>query len=277
MVSQTAMTKRQLAGSRILITGGGSGLGRQMGLQAAQRGAHIVIWDRDRDAAERVRDEIIAAGGTAESHVVDITEVAVVNRVAERSGVVDILINNAGVVAGKHLLDSSENDIRRTYEVNALALYWVTRAILPGMIERKKGAVVTVASAAGLLGVAQQTDYSATKFAAVGFTESLRAELRALGHPIETLTVCPFFIDTGMFEGAQTKFPWLLPVLREANVARQILDSLERGRLVLVLPLFARVLPLARLLPVRWFDGLADFLGVNKTMDHFVGRKPNAD
>ncbi len=152
------MTKRQLNGARVLITGGGSGIGRQMAVQAATRGAHIIIWDRDRDAAERVRDEIIAAGGTAESHTVDITEVAVVNRVAERSGVVDVLINNAGIVAGKHLLDSTESDIRRTYDVNALALYWVTRAVLPGMIERGGGAVVTVASAAGLLGVTQQTD-----------------------------------------------------------------------------------------------------------------------
>lgn len=277
MVSHTSMTKRQLTGSRVLITGGGSGLGRQMGVQAARRGAHIIIWDRDRDAAERVRDEIVAAGGSAESHIVDITEVAVVNRVAERTGRVDVLINNAGIVAGKHLLDSTESDIRRTYEVNALALYWVTRAVLPGMIERGDGAVVTVASAAGLLGVAQQTDYSATKFAAVGFTESLRAEMRTLGHPIDTLTVCPFFIDTGMFEGAQTKFPLLLPVLKEAAVAGQILDAIEKRRLTLVMPPFARVLPYARLLPVRWFDALADFLGVNKTMDHFVGRSDRSD
>jgi len=271
------MTKRKLNGTRVLITGGGSGIGRQMAVQAATRGAHIIIWDRDRDAAERVRDEIIAAGGTAESHTVDITEVAVVNRVAERSGVVDVLINNAGIVAGKHLLDSTESDIRRTYEVNALALYWVTRAVLPGMIERGGGAVVTVASAAGLLGVAQQTDYSATKFAAVGFTESLRAEMRALGHPIDTLTVCPFFIDTGMFDGAQTKFPFLLPVLKEDRVAAQILDAIEKRRPTLVMPPFARVLPYARLLPVRWFDRLADFLGVNQTMDHFVGRRGKDD
>ena len=266
------MTRRQLAGARVLITGGGSGIGRQMAVQAARRGSHIIIWDRDRDAAERVRDEIVAAGGSAESHVVDITEVPVVTRVAERTGRVDVLINNAGIVAGKHLLDSTESDIRRTYEVNSLALYWVTRAVLPGMIERGDGAVVTIASAAGLLGVAQQTDYSASKFAAVGFTESLRAEMRALGHSIDTLTVCPFFIDTGMFEGAQSKYPFLLPVLKEADVAGKVLDAIERRTLVLVLPAFARVLPWARLLPVRWFDAIADALGVNKTMDHFVGR-----
>lgn len=273
MAGENTMTRINLAGKRILVTGGGNGLGRQMALHGARRGAHVIIWDRDRDAAESVRTEIETAGGSAEFHVVDITEVAVVNRVAERSGVVDVLINNAGIVAGKNLLDADESAIRRTYEVNALALYWVTRAVLPGMIARGGGTVATVASAAGLLGVAQQTDYSATKFAAVGFMESLRSEMRKLGHPIETLTVCPFFIDTGMFDGAQTKFPLLLPVLKEDAVAGQILDAIERRRPTLLIPPFARVLPWARLLPVRWFDRLADFLGVNQTMDHFVGRQ----
>lgn len=272
MVEQTPMTKRQLDGARILITGGASGLGRQMGIQAARKGAHIIIWDRDRDAAERVRDEIQGAGGSAESHVVDITEVPVVNRVAERSGRVDVLINNAGVVSGKHLLDATESDIRRTYEVNALAQYWVTKAVLPGMIERGDGAIVTIASAAGLVGVAQQTDYSASKFAAVGFTESLRAELRALGHRIDTLIVAPFFINTGMFDGVRSRFPLILPILQEEKVAAQIVRAIERRALTLVLPPFARIIPLVRLLPVRGYDWLADVLGINSTMDNFVGR-----
>jgi all-trans-retinol dehydrogenase (NAD+) len=272
MVNQNTMTRRNLNGSRLLVTGGGSGIGRQMGVQAAERGAHVIIWDRDGKAGDRVRDEIRKAGGSAESHTVDITDVAGVNAAARGSGAVDVVINNAGIVAGQHLLDSTEDSIRRTYEVNALGLYWVTRAVLPGMIERGDGSVVTIASAAGLLGVAQQTDYSATKFAAVGFMESLRAEMRALGHPIDVLTVCPFFIDTGMFEGAQTKFPLLLPVLKEGPVANEVLNAIERRKPTLLLPPFARVLPLARLLPVRIFDRLADFLGVNQTMDHFVGR-----
>jgi all-trans-retinol dehydrogenase (NAD+) len=272
MVNQNTMTKRNLNGARVLVTGGGSGIGRQMSLQAAQRGAHVIIWDRDAQAGDRVRDEIREARGSAEAHAVDITDVAGVNSAATASGVVDVVINNAGIVAGKHLLESTEESIRRTYEVNALGLYWVTRSVLPGMIARGDGSVVTIASAAGLLGVAQQTDYSATKFAAVGFMESLRAEMRALGHPIDVLTVCPFFVDTGMFEGAQTKFPLLLPVLKEGPVATEILNAIERRKPTLLLPPFARVLPLARLLPVRWFDRLADFLGVNQTMDHFVGR-----
>ena len=273
MVEQTPMTERNLTGARILITGGGSGLGRQMGIQAARKGAHIIIWDRDRDAAERVRDEIIAARGSAESHVVDITEVPVVNRTAERSGRVDVLINNAGIVTGKHLLGATEEGIRRTFEVNTLAHYWVTRAVLPGMIERGDGAIVTVASAAGLVGVAQQTDYSASKFAAVGFTESLRAELRSLGHRIDTLIVAPFFINTGMFDGVRSRFPLILPILQEEKVASQILRAIEKRKLTLVLPPFARIIPLVRLLPVRAYDWLADVLGINSTMDNFVGRQ----
>lgn len=272
MAEHTAMTKRQLSGARVLITGGGSGLGRQIGLQSAAKGAHIIIWDRDRDAAERVRDEIVVAGGTAESHVVDITEVPVVTRVAERTGRVDVLINNAGVVSGKHLLDASETEIRRTFDVNTLAHYWVTKAVLPGMIERGDGAIVTIASAAGLVGVAQQTDYSASKFAAVGFTESLRAELRSLGHRIDTLIVAPFFINTGMFDGVKSRFPLILPILQEDKVAAQIIRAIEKRQLTLVLPPFARIIPLVRLLPVRATDWLADVLGINSTMDNFVGR-----
>ena len=79
-----------------------------------------------------------------------------------------------------------------------------------------------IASAAGLVGVARQTDYSASKFAAVGFTESRRNELRAEGSRVRTLVVCPYYIDTGMFEGVHSRLPWLLPVLRQEEVAEEV-------------------------------------------------------
>ncbi|BDZ47490.1 hypothetical protein GCM10025866_33990 [Naasia aerilata] len=120
---------------------------------------------------------------------------------------VDVLVNNAGVVTGKPLLEASEDQIQRTFDVNVLALYWVTRAFLPGMLTRRRGTVVTVASAAGLIGVARQTDYAASKHAAVGFDESLRAELRGSGRGVRTLVVCPYYIDTGMFEGSAPASP----------------------------------------------------------------------
>lgn len=261
-----------LSGARVLITGAGSGIGRRMALDAARRGAEIIIWDLSGPAGEAVRDQIRAFGGVAHAMVVNVADRDAVLAAASETGVVDVVINNAGVVTGKRLLEASDEAIVRTFDVNVLALYWVTRAFLPGMIERGRGSVVTIASAAGLVGVARQTDYSASKWAAIGFTESLRNELRADGHPIHTLVVCPFYIDTGMFAGVQTRFPRLLPILRESDVARRIVDAIERGRSQLVMPRLVRVLPVMRMLPPRAFDALADFFGVNRTMDHFTGR-----
>jgi len=106
----------------------------------------------------------------------------------------------------------------------------------------------------------------------VGFTESLRGELRADGSRVNTLAVCPFYINTGMFKGVQTKFPRLLPILEENDVATRVLDSVESGREQLVMPSLVRLVPGARLLPTRAFDKVMDFLGVNQTMDHFTGR-----
>ena len=260
-------------GARVLITGAGSGIGRLMALDAAARGAaEILIWDLSADSGDAVRDEITAVGGQARSFEVNVADSAQVETVAERTGPVDILINCAGIVTGKKLLDADADAIRRVYDVNTLALYWTTKAFLPGMLERDRGAVVTIASAAGLTGVARQTDYSASKWAAVGFTESLRSELRAEGSRVGTLVVCPFYINTGMFDGVRTKFPRLLPILEETDVSTRVLNAIESGREQLVMPPLVRLVPGVRLLPTRAFDTVIDFLGVNQTMDHFTGR-----
>jgi all-trans-retinol dehydrogenase (NAD+) len=257
----------ELSGATVLVTGGGSGLGRQLAVQAARRGATVVVWDRDAaSAAETVQ----RAGSDASSAQVDVTDTEAVGAAAATAGAVDVLVNCAGVVAGKALLETTELEIRRTFEVNALAQYWTARAFLPGMLARDRGSIVTIASAAGLVGVARQTDYAASKWAAIGFTESLRAELRGTG--VRTLVVAPYYIDTGMFDGVRTRFPLLLPILREAEVAGRVLDAVERGRQQLILPPLARTLPVLRVLPTRAFDALVDFFGVNHTMDHFVGR-----
>jgi all-trans-retinol dehydrogenase (NAD+) len=262
----------RLAGARVLVTGGGSGLGRRLAIGAARRGATPVVWDLSAERAHAVRDDIRAHGLTAEAHVVDVTDRAAVREAAAATGDVDVLINNAGVVSGRPLLETPDAAIERTMAVNVLSLYWVTRAFLPAMVERRRGTVVTVASAAGLVGVARQTDYAASKWAAVGFTESLRAEMRQARTGVRTLVVCPYYIDTGMFAGVRTRFPLLLPILREGDVARRVLDAIEKGRQRLVLPPLVRVLPALRLLPVPAFDAVLDLFGINRGMDHFTGR-----
>ena len=266
-----------LRGAVVLITGGGAGIGRQMAVRAARAGADVRIWDRDATAARAVVEEITSRGGRARCTVLDITDRSAVASAALAEGRVDVVINNAGVVTGTELLETSDEAIARTYEVNTLAPYWVTRAFLPAMIERQHGRIVMIASAAGLVGVAKQTDYSASKFAAVGFTESLRAELRRAGSGVSTLLVCPFYIDTGMFDGVRSRVPFLLPILRQGEVAAKVLRAVESGRQVLMLPPLVRLVPVLRVLPTPIFDAVMDLLGVNETMTHFTGRRVGND
>lgn len=262
-----------LAGARVLITGGGSGIGRLMAIGAAERGAaQVVVWDLSGESGAAVAAEVRKRGAEALAVTVDVTSTDAVAEASRRSPEVDVVVNNAGVVTGAPLTEASEAGIRRTFEVNALAPYWVTRAFLPGMLERNAGVVVTLASAAGLVGVARQTDYAASKHAAVGFAESLRAELRKAGSAVRSLVVCPYYIDTGMFSGVETKVPLLLPILQPEDVAAQVLDAVESGAQQLFLPPGVRTLAPLRVLPVRAFDAVMDALGVNATMDRFTGR-----
>lgn len=266
-----------IAGATVLITGGASGIGKEMAIGAAGRGAkHVIIWDIDEDSAHSVAEEIRSFGGAVSAYRVDLTDVDDVEAVGEQTltdhGRVDILINNAGIVTGKSFLDLTDDDIARTFDLNVFSLYRVTRIFLPGMIKRGKGSVTTVASAAGLIGVSQQTDYSPSKFAATGFMESLRAELRHQGTPLHTLIVQPFYIDTGMFEGVKTRFPKLLPILEMEETAARILDSIDAGHQSLVMPRFASTVKFAKILPVPLLDWVTDLFGINSTMDEFTGR-----
>lgn len=258
----------------VLITGAASGIGRRMAHELAARSARIAAWDIDRTGLDKLLSELPGEGHYADK--VDVSDPDQVREAAARvhneAGPVHVLVNNAGVVSGKKLLEVDEDRIRKTFGVNTLALFWTTRAFLPGMIERNEGHVVTVASAAGLVGVKGLVDYSSSKFAAVGFDEALRMELADTAPGVKTTVVCPFFIDTGMFEGAKTRFAWLLPILKEQHVARSIVRAIEKGHKRVVLPGTVHLIPPSRLLPVHLFDRLASFLGVNAAMDHFKGR-----
>jgi all-trans-retinol dehydrogenase (NAD+) len=262
----------------VLITGAGSGIGRLLAGELARRGAQLVLWDLDTDRLADVRGEIAElVGREPAGYGCDVSDRHAVAETAARVraevGEVDVLVNNAGIVSGRYLVDLPDEKIERTFAVNTLALYWTTKAFLPSMIERRRGHVVTIASAAALVGVAKQTDYSASKHAAFGFDESLRVELARTAPSLVTTVVCPFYIDTGMFAGVKTRVPLLLPILEPGDVARKIARAIERDRRVLVMPPLVRVLPAMRVLPPRAFDAMMNLFGVNRTMDDFVGRR----
>jgi len=265
------------AGKRVLVTGAASGIGRLMSERFAAGGAEMVLWDLDAGILEGFAAALAAAGHRAHHYACDVSDRRAVSATAARvlaeAGPVDVLVNNAGIVSGKPLLEADDDAIERTLAVNTLALFWTTRAFLPAMIARGTGHVVTIASAGGICGTARLVDYCASKFAAMGFDDSLRLELARLGHrDIRTTVVCPFYIRTGMFHGVQTRVPWLLPILEPEYAADRIVDAVRRRRRRLVMPRFVLGVYAARLLPVPAFDALMHWLGVSRSMDEFTGR-----
>jgi all-trans-retinol dehydrogenase (NAD+) len=267
---------KRIDGELALVTGGGSGMGRLLCLALAEKGAKVLAWDIDGAALDKLEDEAKDRGLEISGMVCDVSRresvYAAAIDVAQRFGPVGILVNNAGVVSGKSLLETSDEKIERTMAVNALAPFWTVKAFLPAMIERGKGQIVTVSSAAGIIGVTALADYSASKFAAFGFNEALRMELRKRRSPVKTLIVCPFFVDTGLFKGVKTRIPLLLPILKQEYVVKRITGAILKGKKRLVLPFIVYTVWILRLLPVGIMDAVADFFGISSSMDHFTGR-----
>merc|ERR1719213_1337957 len=271
-----------------------------MALQIAGEGGDVAAWDRDERGLEALLAEAAARDlpGAVCAQVVDLSSRAgidaAVGRVLEAHprvaaagaggvalagfaagwpGRVDALVNNAGVVSGKPFLECPDRQVDLTMAVNALAPIWLTKRLLPGMLERGSGSVVTVASAAGLQGVATLVDYCASKHAAVGFMEALRVELKRGSSRVRTTLVCPYYIDTGMFEGVKTRVPLLLPIMRPELVARRIVRALARAEEVVLLPGFVRTSWLCRFLfPTSVCDFLLRLMGITASMDDFKGR-----
>ncbi len=267
-----------IAASNVVITGGASGIGRLMALGLAARGATVAIWDLNEAGAKVVAKEMRATTGRDHfAYGVDITDrdavTAAATQVRSEMGEVDIVVNNAGVISGKApLVETPDEQIELTIKVNTLALFWVTKAFLPGMMQRDSGHVVTIGSASGMVGVSRLVEYSASKHAAIGFDESLRMELAELAPGVRTTIVNPYYIDTGMFEGVSTRFPWLLPILKEQDVVDRVIEAIAKDRARVVMPPAVSLLPPLRVLPVKVFDRVVGLLGVNDTMKTFVGR-----
>ncbi len=260
----------------ILMTGAASGLGRLMATRMAAEGGRLVLWDVDAAGVEATRAMLAPAGAPHLTYVCDLSDRRAIAATAAATlaecGPIDILVNNAGVVSGRTLLEAADEQIERTFAVNALALFWTARAFLPAMLARNRGHVVTIASAAGIAGTAKLVDYCASKHAAVGFDESLRVELRRARSEVLTTVVCPFYISTGMFEGVRTRFPFLLPILTPDYAVDRILTGIRENHRRVVMPRFVLSTYFARLLPVPVFDWIMDFLGVSHSMDEFHGR-----
>ncbi|NXL85536.1 RDHE2 dehydrogenase, partial [Alectura lathami] len=271
--------KKNVRGEIVLITGAGSGIGRLLSIKFAELGATLVLWDINQEGLKetsRLAEENAAV--RVHSYICDCSKRQEVYRVADQVkkevGDVSILVNNAGIVTGKRFMECPDSLVEKTMEVNTMAHFWTYKAFLPAMIASNHGHLVSIASSAGLIGVNRLADYCASKFAAVGFAESINLEMRDLGRTgIKTTTVCPYFINTGMFDGCRTKWSHLLPILEPEYVAEKIMTAIRRDQAILVLPrslyfFFA----LKSILPVKVSVLLADFAGALNFMDNFKGQ-----
>uniref|UniRef100_A0A7S3SQE3 Short-chain dehydrogenase/reductase 3 n=2 Tax=Choreotrichia TaxID=141411 RepID=A0A7S3SQE3_9SPIT len=272
---------KSVQGEVVYVTGGAGGIGKLMSQKLARLGAHVVLLDKNVDMLAAAKKEVAAVaakGVKVHSVEVDLADrqatYAAMEKASELAGPATMLINNAGIVTGKSLLEGSDDMQELTMAVNSTAHFWTVKACLPAMMEADHGHIVTIASSAGLCGTPGLADYCASKAAAFFFDESIRMEMRKQGkHGVKTTCVCPFFIKTGMFEGASSKWPRLLPLLEPEWAANKIISAVRCNQEVLVMPFAIHLAPICRaILPVSVCDATVEWFGVLDSMNDFKGR-----
>ncbi|GBM05828.1 Protein dhs-3 [Araneus ventricosus] len=256
--------------------GGGSGIGRLMALRFAKHGARIVVWDLNLSGAQETMKMVKDQGGEAFAFRCDVSQPQAVYdaaaKVKQEVGKVDILVNNAGIVTGKRFLDCPDEKIKKTFEVNALAHFWTCKAFLPDMMAENKGHIVSISSLVGLIGAIGLTDYCASKFASVGFEESLKLELYEEGYNgIKSSVVCPYMFNSGMFDGLN---PGLFPMLTPEYVADNIVSAVLTNQEVIIIPgYFAVLIALKALFPTKCIYIMNSLYDPDNAMDGFKGRE----
>jgi short-subunit dehydrogenase len=247
---------RSISGISAVVTGASSGIGRSLALRLARGGARVGLVARREAELEALSEEIRDLGGESLVVPCDLTNLrqveAAAARIADRFGAVDLLVNNAGVGERKRFVDSTPEDFERILSVNVLGAVHLTRALLPAMQERGRGWLVFMASVAGRIPTPQESAYVASKFALVGFAESLSLEVEDDG--VHVLVVCPGIVDTPFFGDAgppAVDGPFTAPIEPEA-LCDEMLEALAKGRRNLTLPKPIAAAYVARALAPDW-------------------------
>jgi short-subunit dehydrogenase len=266
---------KDLAGKRVLITGAARGIGRAIAVRLARERAEVVLTDLDPEALPAAAEAVRAAGGEVRTYVLDVADVdgieAFRERLREEAGPVDVLVNNAGLVFGGALLDLPWERHLLTYRVNLLGLVAVTRAFLPDLIARPRAHLVNVASASGLIGLPYGSTYASSKWGVIGFSESVRLELRELGHRhVGVSVICPSYVATGLFDGARP--PFTTRMLTPERVADLTVRAVLRNRVWVLAPWLVKITPAATALLPSWLgDRVSRWLGVTSGMAGWRG------
>jgi short-subunit dehydrogenase len=275
---------KSVAGKTVLVTGAAMGLGKLFARTAVdEQAAHVVLWDINEGALKDTAAELEAAGGTVHTFVVDVSSAEAVatagQAVRDEVGDVHVLINNAGIVRGNgYFWENTPRDVEQTMQINAVAPMRVAREFLPAMVgSAEECRVVNIASSAGLNAVPRLAVYCGSKWAAVGWSDSVRLELEQAGHQhVRVTTVCPTYINTGMFEGA--KGILLTPMLEQEEVVAGAWKEMLRGGPFLIVPWTSRLNKvLSGVLPVKARDAWLRRVGVYDSMAQFTGHAGHTD
>lgn len=275
-----------IKGTNVLITGGASGIGRIMGRICLEKGAsNLIVWDINQANIDKTEAELsdvkpAEAGvskGQIHSYIVNVSDPQAIKSAYEivksEVGEVDILVNCAGIVRGNNTFDKQTvQDIDLTMDINANAPMYVALAVLPDMLRRDRGHICNIASAAGMLGVPKLSVYCASKWAVIGWTESMRVELKQARSHVRVTSVAPYFINTGMFDGVNSK---VFPILDPEKTAAKIIRAVEVGKSFRGIPFAYHFIRIWQgLLPNFLFDFIfGKVFGVYSVMDHFTGRR----
>lgn len=269
--------KYLFGGKKLLITGGASGIGKIMARKSLERGvSHLVIWDINEEGLAKTKEEFAKFGRSISIYKVDVSNLDDIKinaqKVRTEVGKIDILINNAGIVVGKYFHENSHLDIQKTMLINSNALMHITLEFLPQMMKENSGAICNIASSAGLISNPKMAVYAASKWAVNGWSDSLRLEMEQLKKDISITTTMPFYINTGMFDGVQSK---LIPILEPEPTSEKIIRAIENKTKILAMPLPYWFIRLSQgILPLPVFDWvMKNVFGVYDTMKYFKGRK----
>ncbi|WP_174187317.1 SDR family NAD(P)-dependent oxidoreductase [Nocardia barduliensis] len=270
-----------VAGKRVLVTGAAMGLGKLFAERAVREGAAaVVLWDINEAALKDTAAELTGLGGAIHHHVVDVASPEAITEAAatvrEQVGGIDVLVNNAGIVRGNtYFWETGDRaDIHKTMAINSLAPMYVTLEFLPAMVAGATEArVLTIASSAGLVSNPRMSVYAASKWAALGWSDSVRIELEQAGHDhVKVTTICPTYINTGMFQGAKGFL--FTPILEQHKVVDTAWREMKNGTPLVVLPWTSRLnKAISGLLPIKLRDLFLDTVGVYHSMDEFTGRE----
>jgi short-subunit dehydrogenase len=232
---------KELRGRNALLTGAGGGLGRYIARALAAEGMNLALSDRPGEKVEHLCEEIAATGVGVESVSADLTKGSgrdgLITAAEKAIGPLDVLVNNAGLEFGGSFLRTTTEELEAIVDVNLLAVMGLTRAALPGMLERGRGHVVNVASLAGKVPPPYLASYAATKHGVIGFTHALRAEYGA--KPVGFSAVCPGFVtQVGMFGRLERKVgeaPRIIGRLPPERVGVAVVEAIRDNRAELVL------------------------------------------